>query len=273
MIINLNNFSLDLTLNSGQTFIWKEVAGNYYSFVDKPVRVKQNKDKLYITGQVSASMIKEQLGLYDNIALIEKSIDRDEVIHKAIEQFHGIRVVKDGLWVSTLSFILSIQSNIKLIRRRVEQLSSLYGEEYYIDNISIHRFPSYEQIYKQGLEKLKTIKMGFRTKFVFDAAEKFTKNKGFEGLSLREIRENLSKIKGVGPKVLDCILLYGLHDLSAFPIDVWIRRIIDLSYKNVVKGNSNYKTINEKMVQYFGNYAGYAQLFLYGYARQSIGAS
>ena len=117
MIIDVSDFSLDLTLNSGQTFIWKKIDDTYYSFVDYPISVKELNGKLYIEGNVTESYIRNKLGLYDDITDIERSIDKDDFIHDAINYSHGIRVINDGLWVSTLSFILSIQSNINLIQR------------------------------------------------------------------------------------------------------------------------------------------------------------
>ncbi len=84
---------------------------------------------------------------------------------------------------------------------------------------------------------------------------------------MKSIVNGLNDIKGIGPKVLDCILLYGLHDLSVFPMDVWIKRAINKNYRDLIDGIKSYEKISNKMRNYFGKYAGYAQLFIYNYIR------
>ena len=266
MIINVNDFSLDRTLNSGQIFAFFKRDNNWYSFLDKPLEIRQEGDKLVYSG-LNESEIKELLGLNDPIDEIKAEIDKDDFIDKAILYSGFLRVVNGGLWSTTLSFILSIQSNIELIKRRIMAMSDFYGKTGEVNGVQLKSFPSFEAIYSKGYETLKQFKLGFRTKFVFSAASYFYSHEMNELLGIEDISKRLLEIGGIGEKVLDCIKLYGLHDLSAFPMDVWILRTLSLHYNHIIGKYKSYKDKRKAMVDYFGMYAGYAQLFIYDYSR------
>ncbi len=266
MEFTVNDFSLDKTLSAGQTFSWEKREDKWVSFIGKPIILKQVGDKIEYYGG-SEDEIKKRLGLSDDIISIRAELDKDDFLDKAIEYSGTLRVINDGLWPATLSFILSIQSNIPLILRRISSLSRTYGRESDLDGKTFYSFPNYTEIKEGGLEALKNQKLGFRTKFVLSAAEYFYKHELSESLGTEDLRDRLLDIKGVGEKVLDCILLYGLHDLSAFPMDVWMFRILTKEYNHILNGAKNYKSKRQAMVNYFGKYAGYAQLFIYNYSR------
>ena len=145
-------------------------------------------------------------------------------------------------------------------------MSVFYGEKAEIDGLTLYKFPSYTDIFDKGEETLKQFKLGFRTRFVFSAAKNFVE-RDIENSDMHYVDEELLHITGIGSKVLDCIKLYGLHDLSSFPIDVWIKRAILNTYGNMVNDKQNYKKMRDIMVGYFGRYSGYAQVYLYNYFR------
>lgn len=266
MVIKVTDFSLDRTLNSGQLFTFFKEDNRWYSFVDKPLEIRQDGNELVYSG-LDESNVKELLGLNDPINEIKAEVDKDDFIDKAIRYSGSLRVVKSGIWPATLGFILSIQSNINLILRRIKAMSNYYGAEGEINGKILKSFPSFEKIYEKGYDDLKQFNLGFRTKFVFSAAEYFYKNEIDESFTEEEIRKNLININGIGEKVLDCILLYGMHNLSAFPMDVWILRTLSLYYSNILGKAKSYKDKRRAMVDYFGRYGGYAQLFIYDYSR------
>lgn len=177
--------------------------------------------------------------------------------------------MKEGIWASTLAFVLSIQSNVPLIKRRIAALSKEYGNRGEMHDNVIYGFPGFDKIFSDGLEKLKKFKLGFRTKFVFSAAEYFHNNLILDSEDFYVLRSKLIKIHGVGEKVLDCVMLYGAHDLSAFPMDVWIKRVLSNNYGKLLKGLKSYKKISEAITAHFGRYAGYAQLYMYNYSRMN----
>lgn len=268
MRISVKDFSLERTLTAGQTFAWRYDSGWWYRFVDKPIAVRQvsESDLEFIGG--GEEEIRRLLGLSDPIEEIIRSIDKDEAIHSAIMTSPGLRVVQDGLWPSLLGFVLSIQSNIPLLNRRIDALSKAYGNVESFNGVELSSFPSYKRILSSGRESLKQFRLGFRDRFVFEAAEAMERI-GSDSVDTQELRASLKEIMGVGDKVFDCVLLYGLHDLSAFPIDVWIRRVLERHYKNVIGDSKSYKAIREKIVDYFGKYAGYAQLYMFDYIRKT----
>jgi N-glycosylase/DNA lyase len=266
MVIKVDNFSLDRTLNSGQIFSFFKKENYWYSFIDTPVAVRQAGNIIERFG-ASDDYIKELFGLNDNMIGIKAEIDKDDFIDKSIAYSGSLRVVKQGIWPATLSFILSIQSNIPLIMKRIGTMSEFYGKTEEINGVTINGFPSFDSIYEKGYETLKQFKLGFRTRFVFSAAEYFYSHEISEKLPRNDIIKHLFSIKGVGEKVLDCILLYGLHDLSAFPMDVWILRTLSIYYNHLISKYKTYADRRKAMSDYFGRYAGYAQLFIYDYSR------
>lgn len=269
MRIKIDGFSLDKTINAGHTFIWQKSNGFYLSYLKSPASVRQFSNGSLEFEGINKNDFMELLGLNDNIKEIDAEIDKDVFIDKAINYSSGIRIVNEGLWPSTLAFILSIQSNVPLIKRRVEALSKVYGEHGEISGSVIYRFPDFNKIYVGGIDKLKKFKLGFRTSFVFAAADYFCNNDLSDNTEFRSLRGKLINIRGVGEKVLDCIMLYGVHDLSAFPMDVWIKRVLLKQYPGLIKNLKSYKKINEAIVAYFGKYAGYAQLYMYNYSRMN----
>lgn len=266
MIFKVKDFSLDRTLNSGQIFSFFKNSGYWYSFVDKPLAFRQSGDSLECIG-VDKSHAKDMLGLNDNIDDIKAEIDKDGFIDRAIAYSGSLRVVKSGIWPATLGFILSIQSNVDLILKRIRVMSEFYGREEELNGGVLRSFPSFESIYSKGYEALKQFNLGFRTKFVFSAAKYFYSNEINEDFLKEDISKHLCNIQGIGEKVLDCILLYGLHDLSSFPMDVWILRTLSLYYSDTLGKSKSYKDKRKTMTDYFGRYAGYAQLFIYDYSR------
>ena len=160
MKVKVNDFSLDKTLSSGQTFGWKKVGDSWVSFFDRPIKVTQKTDSLLEFSGSTENMVKDMLGLNDDIERIKSEINKDEFIDQAINYSLGLRIVKDGLWASTLGFILSIQSNIPLITRRIRLMSEYYGEKKDISGIELSQFPKYDKIYERGYDALKSSNWG-----------------------------------------------------------------------------------------------------------------
>jgi N-glycosylase/DNA lyase len=187
------------------------------------------------------------LGLNDDIEKINLEINKDSIVSRAIEKGKGLRVVEDGEWIATISFILSIASNIALIKKRIENFSKIFGKKIRYKDEQLYLFPLKEEVLKKDFEKLITKEtFGFRYKFLINAI------KG-------------TKPNGIGPKVAACIALYGKHRLDEFPIDTWIKKVLMIYYPQLY--DKNYKKMEKKAKEHFGKYAGYAQLYLYNFIR------
>ena len=157
---------------------------------------------------------------------------RDKYLQAAANSGKGIRILKQDEWEAICSFIISANNNIPRIKGIIERLCEEFGE----GESGKKSFPSAETLSKLSVEDLAPLRAGFRAKYIIDAAQKVANNEiDFEKIKAEPIeygREELQKIKGVGAKVAECTLLYGFHKINAFPIDVWVKRIMAEMYPN-----------------------------------------
>ncbi len=203
--------------------------------------------------------IKERLGLNDDIKNIYKSISTDPFMYSAIESFYGMRVTKNDIWQTTLSFLVSQFNNIKRIRRIMLCFVDKFGKGY---------FPSWDSLAKASTKEIFACGTGFRAKYIKEVAEKYDQElfSSYSRLSYEEAKKELMKYKGIGDKVADCILLMGYKKLEAFPIDTWIKRVLINVYK---PEKTSIKELHKFARKQWGTLAGYAQQYLYWYGRES----
>jgi N-glycosylase/DNA lyase len=250
---NITNFDLSQTFDCGQCFRWEKSDGKFHGVVQgKSITLSQNGNNILIEN-MSVSEFKsfwfDYFDLGTDYEKIGENVARVSVI--ASDAYHacsGIRILKQDPWETLCSFIISQNNNIPRIKKIVSSLCSIFGKKIGND----FSFPSAEKISSLDLDDLSPIKSGFRAKYILDAANKVeNKEIVFKILSsstIDDARNALMQIKGVGPKVADCVLLYGLHKLEAFPMDVWMKRVMKTFFQN-------------KSPQIFGPYAGIAQQY------------
>jgi len=267
----VKDFELQKTIESGQIFHYKKVDNDTYLVATgkKALLVKQKGKKLYFSG-ASKEEIKNVFGLNDDLNKIYKEITKngkDKILIDAIKKFFGTRIMQQDPFECLISYILSINSNIPRIKKNVEDLCAKYGEEVRINSYSINLFPSFERLKDVSLEELEKLRFGFRAKFIKQTISLLPKidlyslqNKNFE-----EAKKELISLPGVGEKVAECVLLYSFKKIEAFPVDIWMKRIMSKYY---LKKEATIKEIREFAKNYFGKYAGYAQLYLFLYARE-----
>ncbi len=192
---------------------------------------------------------------YDPI--VEQLCKDDTVMQNACAYGRGIRLFNQDTWESLISFIISQNNNIPRIKGIIGRLCELAGKE--IEN-GVYAFPEVDTLAKYSVEDLSPIRAGFRAKYIVDAAHKVSSGKvvldRLRELSYDEAKEELMTIKGVGPKVADCVLLFGAGHIEAFPKDVWIKRAMSALYPEAPEKD-------------FGNYGGIAQQYLFVYAREN----
>ena len=240
---------LDIELSAfcGQAFRWKKnEKGFIVGTVKGKTAVIEKTDDGYFFHSCSLKEFEEiwydyfDLGT-DYVNICEK-ISPDESIKKAVEMYYGIRILKQEPWEALCSFIISQNNNIPRITGIIDRLCSTWGEK---NEKGEYSFPSYEILAGLTVEDLAPLKAGFRSKYILDAAQKL-KNKEIDlnkiySATMDEAREELMKIKGVGPKVAECTLLYGFYKKEAFPVDVWVKRIVSELYPEglpeCIKGN------------------------------------
>ncbi|MFA4877473.1 MAG: DNA glycosylase [Methanoregula sp.] len=266
-------FSIDATLSCGQVFRWDRTEdGWWYGVVGKRViKIRQQGQKLTFTG-ASASFIRHYFSLDQDLGAIHASIDHDPVIHESIQKNPGLRLVRQPPWECTISYICSTNSNIPTIRRRIAAIAGKIGTPVPFEGRMYYTFPEPAFISSGGHERLTECRLGYRHPYVFGTSCQVTDEKEWEerirGLPYEDARKELMMLHGVGPKAADCILLFAFQKYEAFPVDVWIRRILQQHYlPDLATGaplsNREYETIRRFAREHFGEYCGYAQEYLY----------
>jgi N-glycosylase/DNA lyase len=209
--------------------------------------------------------IRRRFSIDEDIMHIYKSISTDEFMAKAIKEFHGLRITCNDPWETALCFVVSQFNNIKRIRGIMRNLINEFGPVY----DGIHLFPGPEQIADSSTARIRACGTGFRDRYIKRLAEEFSS--GFDAKRLYRMKYDDAKAKlmaldGIGDKVADCILLFGYNKLEAFPIDVWVKRVMEKAYFNGRK--TSMRQIHDFSAERWGKYRGYAQQYIFWYGRE-----
>lgn len=255
---------LDLphTLDCGQAFRWEMGEGGVWhgAAFGKYLELKAEADGrivFYNTDRETFEAVwRHYFDLDRDYADINRLLSHNEVLKSASEYSHGIRVLNQEPWETLCSFIISQNNNIGRIKGIIARLCESFGE-----NRGTHYcFPSAEKIAALSLEDLAVLRSGFRAKYILDAAKRVAsgeiKPEALKGLPTELARAELMKIKGVGPKVADCALLFSLGHTDAFPQDVWIKRAMQVLFNGELPSEAL-------------PYAGIAQQYIFFYARET----
>jgi N-glycosylase/DNA lyase len=277
-------FNLDFSLCCGQVFRWKKVDDWWYGVVGENVlKIQQCDSKLEFEG-VKAEFVRNYFGLKDDLKQINTSISKDDFIKKALRQFEGLRIVRQVPWECLISFICATYKSIAAIELMLCKLSMKFGERTVFDGMEFFTFPGVEKLALASEAALRECGLGYRAKYVQATAQKIYEEKisleSFIPMPYLDARKKLAEFPGVGLKVADCVLLFSMDKMEAFPVDVWVKRIILNHYANQLPQdfvkklkshdsltNGEYQKVNDFGRSYFGKYAGYAQEYLFHYER------
>ena len=277
-------FDLDFSLCCGQVFRWRKIDGWWYGVVgENVVKICQCGAELEFEN-VSADFVRTYFGLNDDLGEISRCIARDDYIRLALRRFEGLRIVRQVPWECLISFICATYKSIAAIELMLEKLSINYGEKQVFDGVDFYTFPTVKRLALASENGLRECGLGYRAKYVQATAKKIHDEKinleELKNLPYLEARKILLEFSGVGLKVADCVLLFSLRKLEAFPVDVWVKRVILNHYQNQLPAdlvkklqshnsltNGEYEKIGAFARTYFGAYAGYAQEYLYHYER------
>jgi N-glycosylase/DNA lyase len=271
-------FSLDQSLSCGQVFRWDRADnGWWYGVVEgKAMKVRQDKTKLSFEG-ADRDFIRNYFSLDVEFEQIIGSFDRDPFIHDAVTKCRGLRLIRQPTWECLISYTIATNSNIPTIRRRIAAIAERFGREIRFDSRTFFSFPEPGDIACEDEGELSCCKLGYRQPYVFrnacDIPDRAAWEQIVRDLPYEEARMELMKRTGIGPKAADCIILFAFGKFEAFPVDVWIRRIMQEHYpvphdsgKALTK--KEYDAIRRFGREYFGEYCGYAQEYLFA-ARQA----
>ena len=189
-------------------------------------------------------------------------------IHRAIETFWGMRILNQEVWECLASFILSQNNNVPRIKGIIRRISERFGEKLTLSDQVDYSFPTPQSLAQAGAETLFNCRMGYRALYLWEAASAIAEGRfdfeALKGMPYAEAKATLMRFKGIGEKVADCVCVFSLGHIEAIPIDVWMKRIVEQVY---LRRKASIREIREFTNNYFGEYLGYAQQYLFHYAR------
>lgn len=283
LVYGVRDFELKDIFECGQCFRWNPEEDGSYSGVafGRAVNILYEKEgdreegTLIIrnsTAEDFENIWKKYFDLERDYGQIkEKLSENDEIMAKAVEYGRGIRILNQDEWETLISFILSQNRNIPLIKKSIEEMCSRYGEPVYDFNGNIrYAFPRPEVLADVSEEELSECRLGYRARYVTETSKVIAGETdrlySMTKASYKEALDYLTGLCGVGPKVANCILLFSMEKYESFPIDVWVRRLMSVLYGT---DENNLKEIREYSDKKFGRLGGFAQQYLFYYAREN----
>ena len=271
-------FDLTSSLESGQAHRWKKVDGWYSGVVrGEFIQIRQTtpvdeKGQLveFFSGPspeaTAAVMLHEYFRLDDDIDAIYSDINRDGRVAEMVNKYPGLRLLRTEPWECLVAFICSANNNIARIHQLMERMSDEYGHPLTLNGATRHTFPNPADLAEAGEAELRRLGLGFRAPYVDRAARAvLTGDLDLPALVLMpypEAKAALMELKGIGSKIADCIAVFSLEKLEAFPIDVWIRRALAEWYFPGQKTPPD-RVLLEWAQEHFGRYGGYSQQYLF----------
>ena len=266
----------------GQCFRWDEQEdGSYIGIVkENVINVKKVDNQIVFTsfGEDNLEkLVTEYFDLNRNYEDIKEKLSKvDEYLANSIQYGSGIRILNQDLWETIISFIISANNNIPRIKGIINRLSSEYGTKIEWNEKEYYTFPTVENLAKATVEDLRKTGLGFRDIRVYETTKKILEkevdlNDLHNEENTEKVRDTLLTLSGVGPKVADCILLFStLKRFDVFPIDVWVRRVMnDLYIKNEDEAKVNKKEIEKLAKEKYGALEGIAQQYLFYWKRDT----
>ena len=300
--LNLSSVPFDLghTLDSGQSFRWALRGEWWYGVVrGSAIKVRQEEASLVCetaSEQLTPQLVHEYFRLDDSLERIYSKIMKDDHITEAIQRFYGLRLINQDVWECLVSFVIATNTNIPRIKLMVSNLCERFGEKASFEGNPYSLFPTSQALAEASLEELTACGLGYRARFVSSVAKNVSSGKvDLEELRIQDYeraRDLLTErllgektLLGIGRKAADCVLLFSCGKDSSFPIDVWMARVLSKYYPGLFDDETarrldshvsnltrlsggQYEKISASMREYFGEYAGYAQQYLFHDARK-----
>jgi N-glycosylase/DNA lyase len=263
--------NIGTTINSGQVFLWNKIEDRWIGVDGQDIIILNQSP---FSARSSSNNINNFFREDDDLKKILSNISRDKIVARAVKQSPGLRLMRQDPFQCYISFICSSNSSIQNIKSMLENLCKKFGTRQEFKGYELPTFPKAEILAKASMKDLAECRLGFRAKYVKEASQAVDSGKiDFAQLKKTDYQtaiDSLKNILGIGNKVADCIALFSLDKMEAFPIDRWTQRILLKYYKkffdNVTEKpvtEKKYEKLHEEIVEYFGPYAGYAQQFLF----------
>ena len=268
---NVSDFETKHIFECGQCFRWnEETDGSYIGVVSgRVVRVFKKNDDVYIKGGKikDGEFWKNYFDLNLDYGIIKEKLSCDKILKEAVKYGNGIRILNQDPFEIVISFIISANNRISMIKRAVDKICKKFGEQIEFEGKEYYSFPEPSRLAQAEPSEIEGC--GFRTPYIIASARSIAAGEVDLNLimkmNLEYAQSELMKLKGVGPKVSDCIALFALKKSGAFPVDVWVKRVMQHFY---LAPDESLKKIREFGMKQFGDYAGIAQQYLFYYARE-----
>lgn len=285
VIKDVRNFELAHIFECGQCFRWyKTEEGSYIGVAyGKVIEVeKANNDVILhnATEDDFKNIWAEYFDLYRDYSEIKNILSKDEILAKSVEFGHGIRLLKQDPFEIIVSFIISANNRIPMIKKAIKNISERWGDPIEYKGNIYYSFPTVEQLKDATEDELKACSVGFRAKYIKDTVNKIYQNsieeceqyeKEYDMLWMKNQQDDichkvLQNYSGIGAKVADCVMLFSMEKYSAFPVDVWVKRAMQYFY---LAPDVSLKKIRDFGREKFGELSGFAQQYLFYYAREN----
>lgn len=275
ILTEVRNFELPHIFDCGQCFRWnKQENGNYIGVAfERVIEVEKQGDTVIIYNSNLKDFNDIWIKYFDlerDYSAIKSEFEKDELLKKAVEFGDGIRLLQQDPFEMLISFIISANNRIPMIKRAIENISKTYGKKLEYKGNTYYAFPTLREFREATLEEVEGLGVGFRAKYIVKALEDLS-NGTYDLNAIRlsdddACHEGLKNFSGVGPKVADCIMLFSMGKYSAFPVDVWVKRAMQYFY---VAPDVSLPKIRKFARDKFGNLSGFAQQYLFYYAREN----
>ena len=272
---NYSTINVENSINSGQVFLWNKSRGFWYGINGQDVLRINNSGRIKSYQNNKTDFFRKN----DNMDKIIKSISKDTITNKAVKKYLGLRILKQDPFQCLISFIISSNSNIQKIKISLENLTKRFGRKVEFDKQEFFLFPKPKELANTSTREILKCGIGYRSKFIIEASNMvFSENINFDDLKKDDyykVKNKIRSIPGVGNKVADCVMLFSLNKLEAFPLDRWMIRILEKYYSDKFQletktiTEKQYDILHQKIVNHFGQYAGYAQQFLFKMEREN----
>jgi N-glycosylase/DNA lyase len=282
IIKDVKSFELTHVFDCGQCFRWiRQENGNYIGVAfGKVIEVEKRGSDVIIYNTNEKEFNEIWLNYFDlkrDYENIKETLSKDELLKQSVEFGHGIRILQQQPFELVISFIISANNRIPMIKRALDNISKRWGKEIEYKGKTYYTFPTVEDFAKVSMEEIESCGVGFRAKYIADTVEKIYKSMSEEYKQEYDLNfikaqsddgchEALQVFSGIGPKVADCIMLFSMNKYSAFPVDVWVKRAMQHFY---LAPDVSLKKIRDFGRNKFGELSGFAQQYLFYYAREN----
>ncbi|MCI1715887.1 DNA-3-methyladenine glycosylase family protein [Clostridium sp.] len=285
VVKDVRNFELEHIFDCGQCFRWdRQNNGNYIGVAfGRVIEVEKSKDDviIYNTNEDDFRNIwVKYFDLYRDYGEIKNVLSSDSTLRESIRFGYGMRLLQQEPFELIISFIISANNRIPMIKRAIKNISKKWGEEIKYKDKTYYSFPTIESLNTASMEELQNCGTGFRNKYIKDTVSKIYSLGNHENEEYDEkydihwiknqedqvCHRELQKFMGIGPKVADCIMLFSMQKYSAFPVDVWVKRAMIHFY---LAPDVSLKKIRDFGINKFGKFSGFAQQYLFYYAREN----